>query len=114
MGHHLVDAVVATEKLKLAGKKIIEQANAGKLDWKAIKTRKKAKLKLNNTEQMVTFAATTGFIKSKSRGYPAPVEAVKRMQQHASKTRDEALKIEAKGFAKLAKTSESKSLIGLF
>ena len=112
--NHLVDAVVATDKLDLAGCRIIEQANQGKLDWKAIKNRKKSKLALNNTEQMVTFTATTGFIKSKSRGYPAPVEAVKRMQQHATKNRDDALKIEAKGFAKLAKTSESKALIGLF
>ena len=110
----LVDAVVANEKLDLAGEKILAQANAGKLDWQAVKNRKKSKLSLHNTEQMVTFQVTTGFIKSKSRGYPAPVEAVKTMQKAAGQGRDKALAIEAKGFAKLAKTPESKALIGLF
>ena len=110
----LVDAVVNNEKLDLAGTKILAQANAGKLDWKGVKNRKKSKLSLHNTEQMVTFQVTTGFIKSKSRGYPAPVEAVKTMQKAAGQGRDKALAIEAKGFAKLAKTPESKALIGLF
>ena len=46
--------------------------------------------------------------------YPAPVEAIKVMQKHAGMTRDKALEVEAKGFAKMAKTSVSQSLIGLF
>ena len=46
--------------------------------------------------------------------YPAPVEAIKSMQKHANFERDQAIAIEAKGFAKLAKTSVAQNLIGLF
>src|SRR5690606_15990823 len=46
--------------------------------------------------------------------YPAPVEAIKSMQKAANMGRDKALEVEAKGFAKMAKTPVAASLVGLF
>ena len=64
---------------------------------------------------MMCFATAKGFIAGQAGPhYPAPVEVVKIMEKGASKGRDGALKNEAKGFAKLAKTTVADSLIGLF
>ena len=46
------------------------------------------------------------------RNFPSPVDAVQAMQQHAGMTRDKALEVAAKGFAKIAKTSVADSLVG--
>ena len=48
------------------------------------------------------------------KNYPAPVAAVKAMQAHAGMTRDKALEVEAKGFAKVAKTPQATAMVGLF
>ena len=111
---HLVDSVVADEVLEKAGQKILKQAIDGKLDWKARRNQKTGKLRLPNPDQMIAFQVSSQFIKGQSRGYPAPLAAVTAMQKGAGKTRDDALKAEAKGFAKVAKTTVAQSLIGLF
>jgi 3-hydroxyacyl-CoA dehydrogenase/enoyl-CoA hydratase/3-hydroxybutyryl-CoA epimerase/enoyl-CoA isomerase len=112
---HAVDAVVAPDKLKAAALKLLEQAIAGKFDWQARRAQKKGPLKLNQIESMMVFETAKGFIAGKAgKSYPAPVEAVKAMQKAAGKGRDEALKIEAAGFAKMAKTPVADALIGLF
>jgi 3-hydroxyacyl-CoA dehydrogenase/enoyl-CoA hydratase/3-hydroxybutyryl-CoA epimerase/enoyl-CoA isomerase len=112
---HAVDAVVAPEKLKEAALKLLAQANEGKYDWQARRAQKKGPLKLSPMESMMVFETAKGFIAGKAgKAYPAPLEAVKSIQKAASKGRDDALKIEAAGFAKLAKTSVADALIGLF
>ena len=111
---HLVDSVVSDEVLEKAGQKILKQAIDGKLDWKARRSQKTGKLRLPNPDQMIAFQVSSQFIKGQSRGYPAPLAAVTAMQKGAGKTRDDALKAEAKGFAKVAKTTVAQSLIGLF
>jgi 3-hydroxyacyl-CoA dehydrogenase/enoyl-CoA hydratase/3-hydroxybutyryl-CoA epimerase/enoyl-CoA isomerase len=66
-------------------------------------------------ESMMVFETAKGFIAGQTKGqYPAPIEAIKAMQKHAGMTRDKALEVEAKGFAKMAKTSIAEALIGLF
>ncbi|MFK8018050.1 MAG: fatty acid oxidation complex subunit alpha FadB [Gammaproteobacteria bacterium] len=110
-----VDAVVATDKLNAAALKLIELANAGQYDWQARRAQKKGPLKLNAIEAMMVFETAKGFIAGKAgKHYPAPIAAVTDIQKAASKSRDDALKIEAAGFAKLAKTQVANSLIGLF
>lgn len=110
-----VDAVVAPEKLQAAAIDLLKQAIAGKIDYKARREEKTGKLKLNQMESMMTFETAKGFVAGQAGpNYPAPVEAIKTMQKHASMTRDKALEVEAKGFAKMAKTSVAASLVGLF
>lgn len=110
-----VDAVVAQDKLLDAAVDLINRAAEGELDYKARRAEKTGKLLLNPMESMMVFETAKGFIAGQTKGqYPAPIEAIKAMQKHAGMTRDKALEVEAKGFAKMAKTSIAESLIGLF
>ena len=63
---------------------LINQCNAGKLDYQARREEKKGKLKLNAMESMMTFETAKGFVAGQAgRNYPAPVEAIKVMQKHS-------------------------------
>jgi len=110
-----VDAVVSADKLFDAAVALLKEANAGKIDYKKRREEKTSKLQLNPMESMMTFETSKGFVAGQAGpNYPAPVEAIKTMQKHSGMSRDKAIQVEAKGFAKLAKTSVSASLIGLF
>ncbi|MCP5161756.1 MAG: fatty acid oxidation complex subunit alpha FadB [Hahellaceae bacterium] len=110
-----VDAVVDPAKLFDAAVALIKQCNEGKVDYKARREEKTSALKLNAMESMMTFETAKGFVAGQAGpNYPSPVEAIKVMQKHAGMKRDKAVEVEAKGFAKMAKTSVSASLVGLF
>jgi len=112
---HAVDAVVAQDKLKAATLLILKQAIAGQRDWKARRAQKTGPLKLNQMEAMMVFETAKGFIAAQGgKYYPAPLEAVKGIQKGASKSRDEAIKIEGQGFAKMAKTWQADAMVSLF
>ena len=112
---HAVDGVVAPEKLKEAALKLLQAAQTGAFDWKARREQKKGKLQLDNLSGMMVFSTAKGFIAGKAgKNYPAPVAVVSAIEKAAGKGRDDALKIEAAAFAKLAKTSVSDALIALF
>ncbi|GAA6133274.1 fatty acid oxidation complex subunit alpha FadB [Oceaniserpentilla sp. 4NH20-0058] len=110
-----VDAVVAPEAVLDATLSMLKAAIAGEINWEERRAEKTSKLKLNPMEQMMTFETAKGFVAGQTKGqYPAPVQAIKTMQKAANFGREKALEVEAKGFAKLAKTTESQALIGLF
>tara|TARA_B100001063_G_scaffold54492_1_gene48486 strand:+ start:82 stop:2229 length:2148 start_codon:yes stop_codon:yes gene_type:complete len=110
-----VDAVVAPEALREQSIAMLNSAIAGELDYEARRAVKTGKGLLNSMESMMVFETAKGFVKGQTKGqYPAPIEAIKVMQKHHNLTRDKAIAVEAKGFAKLAKTTESQALIGLF
>ncbi|MEJ2045618.1 MAG: fatty acid oxidation complex subunit alpha FadB [Reinekea sp.] len=110
-----VDAVVPLNNVVDDAFKLLQRIVAGELDYQARREEKKGKLKLNGIESMMVFETAKGFIAGKAgKHYPAPVESVKTIQKHANAERDQAVAIEAKGFAKLAKTNVAKNLIGLF
>ncbi len=110
-----VDAVVEPDQLMDAAKSVLQQAIDGKFDYLARREEKKGKLKLNPMESMMSFETCKAFVGQQAgRNYPAPIEAIKVMQKHANMTRDKAIEVEAKGFAKMAQTSVAASLIGLF
>jgi 3-hydroxyacyl-CoA dehydrogenase/enoyl-CoA hydratase/3-hydroxybutyryl-CoA epimerase/enoyl-CoA isomerase len=110
-----VDAVVAPEAVREQSIAMLKSAIAGELNYEARRAIKTGKGLLNSMEGMMVFETAKGFVKGQTKGhYPAPIEAIKVMQKHHGLTRDKALAIEAKGFAKLAKTTESQALIGLF
>lgn len=111
----MVDAVVADDELEAAARDLLDKAIEGEFDWKARKAEKKAPLKLNQTEAAMVFNTSKGYVMGQTKGnYPAPIEAIDRMAQSASKSRDEAIAIETEGFIKLAKSSEASALIQLF
>ncbi len=110
-----VDAVVAPEAVREQSIAMLQSAIAGELDFEARRAVKTGKGLLNSMESMMVFETAKGFVKGQTKGqYPAPIEAIKVMQKHHNLTREKAQAVEAKGFAKLAKTTESSALIGLF
>ncbi|KAA0253118.1 fatty acid oxidation complex subunit alpha FadB [Acidobacteria bacterium ACD] len=110
-----VDAVVAPEDLREAALSMLRDAAAGKLDWKARRDEKKAPLKLNRIEAGMVFETSKAFVAGKAGpNYPSPVAAIEAMQKGATKGRDEALEIEAKAFAKVAKTPAAAALVSVF
>ena len=111
----VVDAVVAPEQLRDAALALVKQAIAGKLDWKAKRAEKLAPLKLNPLEQAMAFTSSMAVVGGKAGpNYPAPMLALRNMQEAATKGRDDALAIEAKYFAKAAVTPQANALVGLF
>lgn len=110
-----VDAVVAPDKLREAALKMLSEAAAGKLNWKARQDVKRQPLKLNAIESTMVFEGAKGFVGAQAGpNYPAPLEAINAIQAGARKTRDEALVLEAKGFAKVAKTPTAHALVSIF
>ena len=110
-----VDAVVAHDQLLEAGEHLLNQCIKGDLSYVAKRATKLAKLALGPMEQLMAFETSKGFVAGKAGPhYPSPVTAIKTMQKHAGMTRDKALVIEAKGFAKMAQTSVAANLVGIF
>ena len=110
-----VDAVVEPEKLREAAVALVRQCIDGKLDHAAKRQEKQEPLKLNKVEAMMVFETSKGFVAGKAGPhYPAPLTAIKVMEKAAGMSRDDALREEARGIAKMAGTLAAKNLIGLF
>ncbi len=110
-----VDAVTEPEKLRDVAIRMAQDAAAGKLDWKTKRQEKLVPVKLAPMELMMAFQTGSAVVSQQAgKNYPAPMAAVGVMQQHAGMTRDDALKVEAKGFAKIAKTDAATALVGIF
>ncbi len=110
-----VDAVVAPGDLREAALGMLRGAAEGTLDWKARRAEKTAPLKLNAIEAGMVFATSKAFVAGKAGPhYPAALAAIEVIEQGAAKGRDEALAIEAKGFAKIARTSTAHALVSVF
>ena len=110
-----VDAVVAPEKLRDAALGMVKQAIEGRLDWKAKRAEKLGPIKLNQMESMMAFTSAMGFVGAQAGpNYPAPMLAIRSMQESAAKGRDDAIGVEAKYFAKAAVTPQANALVGLF
>ena len=110
-----VDAIVANDQLLEAGVHLLNQCLACELDYQTKRAVKIAKLSLPPMEQMMAFETSKGFVAGKAGPhYPSPLTAIKTMQKHAGMTRDKALAIEAKGFAKMAQTPVAANLVGIF
>lgn len=111
----VVDAVVAPDKVRDAALNLLGQAIDGKRDWKARRLEKISPLKLNPVESLMAFETAKGFVAGKAGpNYPSPVAAIKAIQQGAQRSREDALKIEAELFAKMAKTPTAFNLVTIF
>jgi 3-hydroxyacyl-CoA dehydrogenase / enoyl-CoA hydratase / 3-hydroxybutyryl-CoA epimerase / enoyl-CoA isomerase len=110
-----VDAVVAPADLREAALAMLMDAADGKLDWKARRAEKKAALMLDAIEAGMVFTTSKAFVRAKAGpNYPAPLAAIEVIEKGAGKGRDEALAIEAAGFAGIAKTSAAHALVSVF
>jgi 3-hydroxyacyl-CoA dehydrogenase/enoyl-CoA hydratase/3-hydroxybutyryl-CoA epimerase/enoyl-CoA isomerase len=110
-----VDAAVAPGDLREAALAMLRDAASGKLDWKARRAEKLAPLALDHVEAGMVFASAKAFVAGKAGpNYPAPLAAIEVIENGAGKGRDEALAIEALGFAKIAKTSAAHALVSVF
>lgn len=112
----LVDAVVTADNLEKSAIDLVKKCINGELDWQARHAEKINPVKLSELEQKMAFNSAKGVLFSKANPaqYPAPKIALDTIEQHVNLPRDEALKIEAKGFAKSAKTPQATALVGLF
>lgn len=110
-----VDAVVTPELLRDAALDLVKQCLNGKLDWQAKREEKRVALKLNPTEQMMAFNTASAMIAQQAGpNYPAPKLAVQNIQAQANSSRADAIKTEAKYFAKAAVTPQANALVGVF
>ena len=110
-----VDAVVAPADLHEAGRSMLKDAMAGKLDWQARRAQKKAPLMLNANEAMMSFSTAAAMVAAQAgKHYPAPHKMVETVSKAAGLERDAALKLENEGFAALAKTDACKAQVGVF
>jgi 3-hydroxyacyl-CoA dehydrogenase / enoyl-CoA hydratase / 3-hydroxybutyryl-CoA epimerase / enoyl-CoA isomerase len=110
-----VDAVVAPEQLRDAAIAMLKQCIAGKLDWKGRRATKLAPIKLNKMETTMAFTSSMAVVGAQAGpNYPAPMLAIKNMQEAATLGRDAALEVEAKYFAKAALTPQANALTGVF
>jgi 3-hydroxyacyl-CoA dehydrogenase/enoyl-CoA hydratase/3-hydroxybutyryl-CoA epimerase/enoyl-CoA isomerase len=94
---------------------MVRECIAGRLDWKARRAEKLAPLKLNKLEMTMAFTTAMGMVAAQAgSNYPAPMLALKGMQEGATLGRDAALAIEAKYFAQATATPQANALIGVF
>ena len=112
----LVDAVVADELLEQAAADLVKKCLLGKFDWQAKRQEKQVPVKLNQLEQAMAFNSAKGviFAKANPKHYPAVAIALETIEKHANLNRDDAIALEAKGFAKAATTPQATALVGLF
>jgi 3-hydroxyacyl-CoA dehydrogenase/enoyl-CoA hydratase/3-hydroxybutyryl-CoA epimerase/enoyl-CoA isomerase len=111
----VVDAVVAPELVRAAALDLLAQAMEGRRDWRQRRLEKISPLKLNPTEAMMVFESAKAFVGGKAGpNYPSPVAAIEAMQRGATRGREDALRIEAAGFAKMAKTPTAFALVSIF
>ena len=110
-----VDAVVAPELLRDAAVSLVKQCVNGKLDNRVKRQEKLEPLRLNQVESTMVFETAKAFVASQAGPhYPAPLTAIKVMQKAAGMGRDDALREEARGIAKMARTQAARNLVGLF
>lgn len=113
--HHAVDAVVQSAKLRLAAAKFLELASTQPFDWKKRRAQKATKLNLPPIEALMAFESAKGFVAGLGgKNFEAPQQLINILKKAASESREQAVEIEAKGFATVAKSPTAKALTALF
>lgn len=112
----LVDAVVADDKVNDSALDLLKKCIKGDFDWQARVGEKTSPVLLNKTEQAMAFSSAKGviFAKANPTQYPAIALAIESIENSVNLSRNDALKVEAKNFAKAAKTPQATALVGIF
>ena len=110
-----VDAVVSEDQLREASIKLLNDCSDGKFDYLERRSEKCEPLSLSTIERTMAFQSARGVVGAKAGPhYPSPMTIISVIEKHASLDRDNAFKVEAAAFAKLAKSPVTASLIGIF
>ena len=110
-----VDAIAAPEQLRDVALATLGQAMDGKLDYARRRAVKSSPLPLNDTEAMMSFfTVKAGVMQQAGKNYPAPLKVVDVIEKARSMGLEDALKVEAEGFAELATTDVAAAMVGLF
>ncbi|BCE02425.1 fatty acid oxidation complex subunit alpha FadB [Marinicellulosiphila megalodicopiae] len=110
-----VSAVFSEDDVKAVGLAQIKLIINDQPNLELLRAPKLSPIKLNATESMMSFETSKAFVASQAgRHYPAPVAAINCIQKQAQFGREDAIFVELKAFAKIAKTSVAKNLVGLF
>lgn len=103
----VVDAVVDASKLHDAALDLLEQCISGELDHAARRCEKVSPVLLNDIERMMAFMTGKSVVAAQAGpNMPAPLTAAKSMEKSVGLSRDDAQKVEAKFFARLAMGKE--------
>jgi 3-hydroxyacyl-CoA dehydrogenase/enoyl-CoA hydratase/3-hydroxybutyryl-CoA epimerase/enoyl-CoA isomerase len=110
-----VDAVAAPEQLRDIALQTLQGAVDGKLDYAGRREAKSSPLPLNDTEAMMAFFTTRAMVGQQAgKNYPAPLKVVEVIEAARGMGLEEALAVEAEGFAELATTDVATALVGVF
>ena len=110
-----IDAVTSPEDLRTVAIQMLQDAIDGKLDWKAKRQEKLDPLKLNKLESTMAFNVAKGVVGAKALpNYPAPMEAIRVIEETAQMGRDDALKEEHVGFVNVCQTSQASAMVQIF
>ena len=110
-----VDAVASPEDLRAVTLGTLQQAIDGKLDYAQRRARKHGPLPLNDTEAMMSFFTIKSMVAQQAgKNYPAPIKVVDVIEAARSMSLEDALDVEAEGFAELATTPVAAALVGVF
>ncbi len=111
-----VDAVVPQAQLAWCGAWVIGSEPSQAISISANGALEKDEpVLLNAIEMMMTFTTSIGYVAAQAGpNMPAPLASVKTIEKSANSPRAQALAIETKGFAKLAKTPQAEALIPVF
>ncbi len=110
-----IDAIVEQDTLATAAIQMAVDAASNKLDWKNKRAEKQAPLKLNQLESAMAFNTAKAMVGAKAGPhYPAPLEAIRTIEESAQLSRDAALKIEHEAFVNVAQSPQASSLVQIF
>ena len=110
-----VDAVAAPEQLREVALTTLQGGIEGKLDYQRRRDIKHGPLPLNDTEAMMSFFTIKSMVGQQAgKNYPAPVKVVEVIEAARSMGLEDALEVEADGFAELATTDVAAALVGVF
>ncbi len=110
-----VDAVAAPEQLREVALATLQNAIDGKLDYLARRELKNGPLPLNDIEAMMSFFTIKAMVGQQAgKNYPAPLKVVDVIEAARGMALEEALAVEADGFAELASTPVAAALVGVF
>lgn len=94
---------------------MLDDAIQGKLNWAQKRRQKQGPLTLAKHESLMAFETGKAMVAAQAgKHYPAPLASVICMQKHGALQLTPALAVEAREFAKIAKTSTAGYLIALF
>ena len=110
-----VDAVAEPDQLRDVTLTTLQGAVDGNLTYLDRRGRKHGPLPLNDTEAMMSFFTIKSMVAQQAgRNYPAPIKVVDVIEAARSMSLEDALEVEAEGFAELAITPVAAALVGVF